>query len=128
MDELSLFDEGTAPRPVRTILYGPEFQQVTVPAPHSRAFNGADYVPPRDDNRLHAQINRIVALMRDEEWRTLADIAAITGDPEASISAQLRHLRKKRWGAHTVNRQHIAGGLYQYQLILACEWTGRTQP
>ena len=80
-------------------------------------FNGPEYVPERDWERLTTQIGRVFNAMRDQKWRTLREIAQITGDPEASISAQLRHLRKERFGSHTVNRRHIDHGLYQYQLV-----------
>lgn len=84
-------------------------------------FDGADYVPAIDDVRLTGQIRRIFDSMKDARWRTLGEIKAITGDPEASISAQLRHLRKERFGEHTVNRRSRydrAKGLYEYQLIV----------
>jgi len=80
-------------------------------------FNGSDYVPSRDDARLSAQYERIFSLMQDQQWRTLQEIADTTHDPPASVSAQLRHMRKARFGAHTVLRQHVSGGLYTYQLI-----------
>lgn len=57
-------------------------------------FDGSDYRPALDDARLAGQILRIFELMKDGAWRTLGEIAAATGDPQASISAQLRHLRK----------------------------------
>jgi hypothetical protein len=79
-------------------------------------FAGADYVPSRDDKRLTGQIERVYSLMADGKWRTLKEIALATGDPEASVSAQLRHLRKERFGGHTVERQHIKRGLYEYRL------------
>lgn len=81
-------------------------------------FNGADYQPDRDNARLSGQLQRVFDCMKGGQWRTLPDIAKITGDPEASISAQLRHLRKDRFGGHTVNREYIADGLYRYQLIV----------
>lgn len=56
--------------------------------------------------------------MKDGYWRTLGWIADSTGDPEASISAQLRHLRKPRFGGHTVEREHLGNGLYQYRLVI----------
>ena len=87
-------------------------------------FNGADYVSTRDDVRLTGQLQRVFALMKDGRWRTLGAIEVATGDPAPSISAQLRHLRKARFGGHTVNRRYIGEGLYQYQLIVkevACE-------
>lgn len=77
-------------------------------------FNGEDYDPLRDNSRLSAQLNRIKNLMFDGKSRTLREIAEITGDPEASISAQLRHLRKERFGAHTVNKKYLGSGLYTY--------------
>jgi hypothetical protein len=57
--------------------------------------------------------------MRDARWRTLEEIAQMTGDPAASISAQLRHLRKPRFGGYTVNRRvrgDRARGLFEYQV------------
>ena len=82
-------------------------------------FNGADYQPGRDDDRLKNQLKRIFDCMRDSQWRTLHEIADITGDPEPSISAQLRHLRKERFGGHTVNRMYVGDGLYRYQLVVS---------
>ena len=85
-------------------------------------FDGPDYQPKLDFSRLTGQIKRIFMLMSDREWRTLAEIAAITHDPEASISAQLRHMRKPRFteGAHTVERRrrgNAGRGLYEYRLL-----------
>jgi hypothetical protein len=80
-------------------------------------FNGADYQPERDDVRLSGQIARIWNCMCDSRWRTLKDISNLTGDPEASISAQLRHLRKRRFGRHTIEREYIINGVYRYRLI-----------
>jgi len=80
-------------------------------------FNGADYVPSRDWDRLTTQLGRVFNCMKDKRWRTLSCIAAETGDPEASVSAQLRHLRKERFGGHTVNKRSNQRGLYSYQLI-----------
>ena len=86
-----------------------------MPYPRQR-FNGADYQPERDDARLGAQIKRVFTAMSDHEWRTLTEIETMTGDPTPSISAQLRHLRKERFGSHVIDRRHIGGGLYQYRL------------
>lgn len=81
-------------------------------------FDGVDYDSKRDNARLTGQLLRIWDVVCDEKWRTLREIANLTGDPEASISAQLRHLRKPRFGGHTVERQHIEGGLYKYRLLI----------
>lgn len=84
-------------------------------------FAGSDYVPEFDDERLRGQIRRIFDLMRDEKWRTLGEIEESTGDPQASISAQLRHLRKPRFGSHTIelrSRGDRGKGLFEYRLIV----------
>lgn len=80
-------------------------------------FNGSDYRPTRDDVRLTGQLLRIWNVMSDGVWRTLGQIAAMTGDPEASVSAQLRHLRKPRFGSHEVEKVHMGSGLYRYRLL-----------
>jgi len=85
---------------------------------YNRMFDGSDYQPLRDDARLSKQIDRVFHCMKDGNWRTLKHIAEITGDPEASVSAQLRHLRKERFGAHTINKRHITEGLFQYRLVI----------
>lgn len=82
-------------------------------------FNGPEYVRERDHSRLTRQHERIRELMRDGSWRTLVEIATATGDPAASISAQLRHLRKARFGGWTVEKRHRGeprAGLYEYRL------------
>ena len=81
-------------------------------------FNGADYQPTRDNPRLTSQYKRIFHLMKDGAARTLTEIAKDTGDPEASVSAQLRHMRKEKFGRHFVKREHLGRGLYSYALIL----------
>ncbi len=86
--------------------------------PELPLFAGADYSKPRDHARLSTQYLRIYGLVKDGAWRTLEEIARDTGDPPASISAQLRHMRKDRFGAHEVQRQHVGAGLYQYRLIV----------
>ena len=80
-------------------------------------FDGPEYDEARDLERLSRQNERILKLMRDSVWRTLAEISDITGDPPASVSAQLRHLRKPRFGAHLVERTHVSRGLYRYRVI-----------
>jgi hypothetical protein len=82
-------------------------------------FNGPSYDHERDSQRLTGQIQRVFALMSDGTWRTLREIAEATGDPEASVSAQLRHLRKPRFGSHTVERRRRgveSSGLWEYRM------------
>ena len=91
-----------------------------VGAQYPLRFSGPEYEPDRDRVRLAGQILRIWRAMQGEEWRTLAEIESETGDPQASISAQLRHLRKARFGGHTVDRrQRGDGGTFEYQLVVA---------
>lgn len=80
-------------------------------------FEGPDLTSV-DHERLGAQLSRIYNLMKDGRWRSLAQISKLTGDPEASVSAQCRHLRKPRFGGHIVERQHLGGGVYEYRLIV----------
>lgn len=79
-------------------------------------FDGDDYKPSRDRGRLTGQLKAVWEVMQDGKWRTLSQIEEITGAPQASISAQLRNLRKERFGSHKVNRKHLQGGLYEYQI------------
>lgn len=81
-------------------------------------FNGPHESDDPKQARLTAQFQRIFALMRDGAWRTFGDIAAVTNDPAPSISAQLRHMRKRRFGAHTVQRRYLGKGLYEYRLLV----------
>jgi hypothetical protein len=81
-------------------------------------FDGDDYVPERDHIRLAGQMLAIYTVIKGGDWLTLREIADESGAPEASVSAQLRHLRKERFGAHTVERRHRgepAQGLYEYR-------------
>ena len=71
----------------------------------------------RDFDRLCGQLKRIHDLMCDGLWRSLAEIELETGDPQASISAQLRNLRKMRFGAHDVRkRRRSESGTWEYRL------------
>lgn len=79
-------------------------------------FDGADYIPARDRKRLTGQIQAIYSLIKDGKYRTLSEISRTTGAPEASVSAQLRNLRKARFGAHEIGRRHITSGLYEYNM------------
>lgn len=82
------------------------------------AFAGADYQPERDNERLLTQLERVKRTMRDGKWRTLDEISTLANAPASSVSAQLRHLRKPRYGSHKVERRHEGNGLYSYRLVL----------
>lgn len=81
-------------------------------------FDGSDIAPARDMARLTGQLEDIFNLMRDGQWRTLACISEKTGHPPASISAQLRNLRKQRFGSYEVERRYVLNGLYEYRVTI----------
>lgn len=70
------------------------------------------------ERRLSTQFDVILELMSGQDWLTLAEIEEATGYPPASISAQLRHMRKEQFGGHTVNKRHLEDGLFEYQVIM----------
>lgn len=76
---------------------------------------GDTFEAARDESRLNRQMRDVWRIVRDEEWHTLPEIADLTGHPEASISARLRDLRKRRFGGHTVERTFVGAGLWAYR-------------
>ncbi|HKA65462.1 MAG TPA: hypothetical protein VKD00_07055 [Methyloceanibacter sp.] len=96
---------------------GPDPYQRDLFAPEDVWFDGETYVHERDGQRLGAQINRVLHVMQDGEWRTLREISERTGDPEASISARIRDFRKDRFGKNKVDSEHIGHGLWRYRFI-----------
>ena len=89
-------------------------------SPH---FNGPAYDPKLDHKRLTHQIKRVYDAAVGSTWKTLAELEAETGDPQASISAQLRHLRKPRFGGWQVDRRRRVegGGTWEY---VVQPWSG----
>ena len=88
-----------------------------VPMTGQLNFDGDTFDPERDAVRLTRQFWDVWAVMRDGQWRTLSRISALTAHPEASVSARLRDYRKKRFGSHTVERQYITDGLWEYRIV-----------
>ena len=72
----------------------------------------------QDVPRLMSQMEKIKAYLSTHQWYTLAEIEAYTGYPQASISSQMRHLRKARFGAFTVSKRRRVegGGTWEYKL------------
>jgi hypothetical protein len=51
-------------------------------------------------------------------WRTLAEIHEALHFPEPSISAQLRHLRKRQFGSYQVEKRRRDGaGTWEYRVL-----------
>lgn len=57
-------------------------------------------------------------------WMTLREIAALTNYGEASISAQLRHLRKPHFGGYVIAKRRrgpFTNGAWEYRIAGHCE-------
>ena len=81
-------------------------------------FDGPCFDPVLDQQRLEGQMDRVFKCLEAGDWLTLGELGERTGDPEASISAQIRHLRKARFGNHIIVKQRRGeGGLWEYRLI-----------
>lgn len=82
-------------------------------------FDGAVYDPALDDDRLERQLGRVFHVLSENEWVTVREIAARTGDPAPSVLAQIGHLRKERFGAYEVEKRRRFGdasSLWEYRL------------
>ena len=82
-------------------------------------FRGEGYVAERDKRRLTGQALNIWDTVKGGSWLTLRQIAQATGAPEASVSATLRCFRRPSWGGHTVERDYLGNGLYQYRVLVS---------
>src|SRR5262245_61785782 len=85
-------------------------------------FDGATYEEDHDHERLGAQALRVWGIVCDGRWRTLGEIEAATGDPQASISARLRDFRKPKFGRHVIERRRrgpAETGLFEYRVWVA---------
>lgn len=81
---------------------------------------GPDYDEAIDGPRIHTQMDRIRDWMLAiyPVWKTLAEIENVLKFPQASISAQLRHLRKKKFGGYVVEKQRRQAdkGTWEYRI------------
>jgi hypothetical protein len=89
-------------------------------------FGGTTYVPSLDRERLGEQFCRVVDCMADGCWRSLREIARVTDDPEASISARLRDVRK-HWGTDAMESRRRPSvdarrGHWQYKVHAPEGW------
>jgi hypothetical protein len=87
---------------------------------------GPTYDEQIDGERLRTQLEVIADVMYQAfnrgQWLSLAEIEGMTGYPQASISAQLRHLKKSVGGNHTVDKRRRSqadggrGGTWEYMV------------
>lgn len=84
------------------------------------AFHGDTFDPALDLIRLTTQLERVKALMSDQRWRSLQQIAQLVGGTEASVSARLRDLRKASYGSFQVERKRQGDprrGFFVYRVL-----------
>lgn len=82
---------------------------------------GPAYSAKLDHDRLQCQMQKVLFYMlrRDEgSWHSLSEICTALNYPEASVSAQLRHLRKPEFGGYLVDkrRREAQRGLWEYRV------------
>lgn len=78
---------------------------------------GPAYVEALDGKRLSTQMITIRDYMLAVQWRTLREISLHLGYPEGSVSAQLRHLKKERFGHYKVEKRRRDGrGTWEYHV------------
>ena len=72
----------------------------------------------------HTQMWDATEIAADGGWMTLREIAELTNYGEASISAQLRHLRKPHFGGYVIvkrRRGPVTNGTWEYRIAGHCE-------
>ena len=80
--------------------------------------DGTTFIPKKDEKRLNTLSDLVWALMKDGQWRTLAEIkTAIGKGSEGGIHARLRDWRKKKFGGHEVPRRRRSEGTHEYRLV-----------
>jgi hypothetical protein len=87
--------------------------------PETETF-GSAFDKSRDGARIRYQHERIRDwMLAQSAWRSLSEMRAALGYPESSISAQLRHLRKARFGRYRVEkrRRHGVRGTWEYKVL-----------
>ena len=82
-------------------------------------FDGCTFDESRDGSRLARQLTAVRLAMESGDWHTLAELAAVVGAPEASVSARLRDLRKPKFGGFTIEREYAGGGQWRYRMLVA---------
>jgi hypothetical protein len=74
--------------------------------------------------QLNVQMWDASQIVTDDGWMTLREISELTNYGEASISAQLRHLRKPQFGGYVVvkrRRGTAMNSAWEYRIAGHCE-------
>jgi len=80
-------------------------------------FDGDDYQPARDKQRLTTGLHKVRMYMENAGWKTIMQISDDLDMYSPSVSAMLRDLRKERFGGRTVDRRYVMNGIYEYYLM-----------
>ena len=79
---------------------------------------GPAYEEKLDGKRINKQMRTIRDYMLAGGWHTLDHISTMLGYPEGSVSANLRHLRKARFGGYLVDKRRIkSAGTWEYRVL-----------
>ncbi|MDH5665715.1 MAG: hypothetical protein OEY10_05405 [Nitrosopumilus sp.] len=82
-------------------------------------FDGPHYDPGIDRERLTGQIKDVYDCLKDGRWHTVDELHDATGHPHASVSAQLRNMRKERFGNLDIQGRYRTGTrVFEYRLFL----------
>lgn len=81
------------------------------------SFDGAT-VLGIDTPRLAGQLARVYSFMIDGRFHSLSEIASVAGGLETSISARVRDLKKKKYGAHKIEKRKVKGQPREYRLVI----------
>lgn len=87
--------------------------------------DGFAYEPDLDEERLRTQMRQVFSILKSTyDWLTVEQISNIMGErfdvqaPEASVSAQIRNLRKRANGGYLIRGRYRKGArIYEYKLI-----------
>jgi hypothetical protein len=81
-------------------------------------FDGnGDQEGARKDPRLKKQLVRVYDVLAEGVWLSLSDISVLADAPEASASARMRDLRKKKFGGFDLETRVLPhNNVYEYRL------------
>jgi len=79
-------------------------------------FDGADYQPVRDRERLTKRMRLLFETMKDGRWYSLPQLREILGGTDSGISAAIRGFRKIKFGCYSVTSIFKGQGIYHYRL------------
>lgn len=106
---------------MQSALFDEALEPLELELPH---FDGATFDAELDALRLNRQLRVVLTYLRCAEgWHTLRELSRELQEPEASISARLRDLRKERFGGWCVEKRRRPGvdesrGVWEYRLAL----------